>query len=170
MNSTSTCLRAGLLSAILLALGIATSPAASRPGLICSRWICVRISRRIRWAWTWYRPGSIGGWNRGRSGPRPAADGVPGAGRIGEATLRKDQGDVWDSGRIETEQSLQIIYAGKPLASEQACWWKVRVWDEAGHVSRWSQPGAGRWGSSLQRCGKRNGSGLTKKQFSKSSR
>jgi alpha-L-rhamnosidase len=38
---------------------------------------------------------------------------------------------------------VQVRYAGKPLASEQECFWKVRVWDEQGQPSAWSQPA--RW-------------------------
>ena len=42
--------------------------------------------------------------------------------------LAKDQVDMWDSGRILSDQSMQVAYAGKPLLSRQACYWKVRVW------------------------------------------
>jgi alpha-L-rhamnosidase len=56
-------------------------------------------------------------------------------------SLQQDQGDLWDSGRIESDRSLQIEYAGKPLASHQQCWWKVRVWDKDGQPSDWSKPG-----------------------------
>jgi hypothetical protein len=37
----------------------------------------------------------------------------------------------------------QIEYAGSPLRSAQECWWKVRVFDQAGAASPWSEPG--RW-------------------------
>jgi len=50
------------------------------------------------------------------------------------------QGDLWDSGRVASDQSVQVRYVGKPLASEQECFWKVRVWDERGEVSAWSKP------------------------------
>src|ERR1041384_2192316 len=56
-----------------------------------------------------------------------------------ESTLRHDQGDLWDSGKMFSDQSLHIAYAGKPLRSGQSCWWKVRVWDEVGSVSPWSE-------------------------------
>ncbi len=54
--------------------------------------------------------------------------------------LAKDQGDLWDSGRISSDQSIQVAYAGKPLESQAACHWKVRVWDKDGEVSDWSAP------------------------------
>ncbi|MFA6241677.1 MAG: family 78 glycoside hydrolase catalytic domain [Candidatus Hydrogenedentales bacterium] len=54
--------------------------------------------------------------------------------------LAADKGDVWDSGKVKSDQSLNILYAGAALASHQACSWKVRVWDEAGKESAWSEP------------------------------
>jgi alpha-L-rhamnosidase len=53
--------------------------------------------------------------------------------------LDQDQGDFWDSGKVNSDQSLQVEYAGKPLGSEQCCYWKVRVWDKDGGSSPWSQ-------------------------------
>ena len=43
--------------------------------------------------------------------------------------LAADQGDLWDSGRVASDQSTQIVYAGKPLQSRMRCHWKVRLWD-----------------------------------------
>jgi len=54
--------------------------------------------------------------------------------------LEASQGDLWDSGQVNSAQSIQVRYAGKPLVSEQECFWKVRVWDELGKVSAWSKP------------------------------
>jgi alpha-L-rhamnosidase len=62
--------------------------------------------------------------------------------------LAKDEGDLWDSGKVETHQSTQVVYAGKPLASRTICYWKVKVWyaldgaegAAAGKESAWSQP------------------------------
>ncbi|MDR1268819.1 MAG: family 78 glycoside hydrolase catalytic domain, partial [Planctomycetaceae bacterium] len=42
--------------------------------------------------------------------------------------LAEDKGDLWDSGKIESDQSLNIEYAGKPLQTSQRCYWKVNVW------------------------------------------
>ena len=42
--------------------------------------------------------------------------------------LAKDQGDLWDSGKVASDQSIQVAYGGALLASRQQCWWKVRVW------------------------------------------
>jgi alpha-L-rhamnosidase len=57
-----------------------------------------------------------------------------------EERLRRDQGDFWDTGRVESDKSIQVPYGGKPLASGTPVWWKVRVWDAAGKPSSWSEP------------------------------
>jgi alpha-L-rhamnosidase len=54
--------------------------------------------------------------------------------------LARDEGDRWDSGRVESHQSVNIEYAGSPLRSRERIWWKVRVWDAAGMQSAWSEP------------------------------
>ena len=57
-----------------------------------------------------------------------------------EALLRKDKGDLWDSGKVASGQSVNVAYAGSPLASRQQCFWKVRVYDANGKASPWSRP------------------------------
>ena len=54
--------------------------------------------------------------------------------------LRQNQGDLWDSGRVASDQSQQVAYEGNPLHSAQQLFWKVQVWDQAGGASRWSDP------------------------------
>jgi alpha-L-rhamnosidase len=54
--------------------------------------------------------------------------------------LARDNGDLWDSGRLYSSQSIEVSYAGKPLASGAFCFWKVRVWDTKGSASEWSEP------------------------------
>ncbi len=54
--------------------------------------------------------------------------------------LAADQGDLWDSGKIDSHQSTQIVYAGRPLESRMRCYWKVRVWDADGNPSAYSKP------------------------------
>lgn len=56
-----------------------------------------------------------------------------------EELLRKDQGDLWESGKIDSDQTLHVSYNGHPLASQQRCHWKVRVWDKDGKISEWSR-------------------------------
>ena len=61
--------------------------------------------------------------------------------------LADARGDLWDTGKVSSDATRQIVYAGKPLSSRQRCWWQVRVWDEAGHESAWSAPA--RWSMGL---------------------
>ncbi len=46
--------------------------------------------------------------------------------------LRAGQPDVWDSGKIDSEQSVQVVYAGQALQARQRVYWHVIVWDETG--------------------------------------
>ena len=55
--------------------------------------------------------------------------------------LSHDNGDLWDSGRVESDQSTQLDYAGKPLASRLRCFWKVRAWDEDWQTHRLERTG-----------------------------
>jgi len=54
--------------------------------------------------------------------------------------LQNDKGDLWDSGKVASDQSIQVEYAGKPLESRMNCPWKVRIWDRDGKPSAWGQP------------------------------
>jgi hypothetical protein len=64
--------------------------------------------------------------------------------------LLKNEGDLWDSGKVASDRSIHVEYAGKPLASHQQCFWKVKVWTlstmhtEPGtpnpSASEWSKP------------------------------
>jgi alpha-L-rhamnosidase len=51
--------------------------------------------------------------------------------------LAANQADLWDSGKVKSDESIQIIYQGKPPASRQDCFWKVRAWDYKGVPSGW---------------------------------
>lgn len=55
------------------------------------------------------------------------------------AALEKNEGDLWDSGKVASRQTVNVVYSGRPLASRQSCFWKVRVWDKHDRA-RWSQP------------------------------
>ncbi len=52
--------------------------------------------------------------------------------------LAKEVGDVWDSGRVEGDQTGLVPYAGRALGSSERLYWKVRSWDKHGHASAWS--------------------------------
>ena len=62
--------------------------------------------------------------------------------------LARDEGNLWDSGKVDADRSSQVVYVGQPLASRTICHWKVKVWHglgavegaAAGKESAWSQP------------------------------
>ena len=56
-----------------------------------------------------------------------------------EKLLKEGKADLWDSGKVESEQSLNVEYPGKSLESLMRCFWKVKVWtakSEAGGQSK----------------------------------
>lgn len=55
--------------------------------------------------------------------------------------LLNDKTDLWNSGKIRSDQSVNVVYRGKALRSRQDCWWIVRVWDNKDKASEWSEPG-----------------------------
>lgn len=54
--------------------------------------------------------------------------------------LDSDQGDLWDSGKVQGDTTSHIVYNGTPLASRAACFWKVRSWNKDDVASGWSSP------------------------------
>lgn len=56
-----------------------------------------------------------------------------------ENSLTEQNADVWNSGKIKTEQSQYVSYQGKPLQSNQKYFWKVKVWDKQNRPSAWSE-------------------------------
>jgi len=52
--------------------------------------------------------------------------------------LAHDKGDLWDTGEVQSDDTVGIPYAGVPLKSRQPCFWKVRVTDSLHHTSQWS--------------------------------
>jgi hypothetical protein len=53
--------------------------------------------------------------------------------------LAAEHGDLWDSGKVVSEQSTQLAYGGTALTSGERCFWKVRVWDRDDKPSAWSE-------------------------------
>lgn len=54
------------------------------------------------------------------------------------ALLDKNIGDYWDSHKVNSSNSTQVNYQGKPLNSRKKVYWKVMVWDEKNIQSDWS--------------------------------
>ena len=80
-------------------------------------------------------------WKLESNAARPAADRISNPRRlVAQNNLAHDDGDLWDSGKVSSDETIQIPYAGAALKSSQQVFWKVRVWDEDGKVSAWSKP------------------------------
>lgn len=54
------------------------------------------------------------------------------------SALRKGNGNVWDSGNVESAQSTNVPYEGPSLDPDTTYHWGVRVWDEDGNASAWN--------------------------------
>lgn len=50
-----------------------------------------------------------------------------------------EKGDMWDSGKVNREDSIHVIYSGKPLESDRTYYWRVRYWDGNGVASPYSR-------------------------------
>ena len=57
-----------------------------------------------------------------------------------EEELAQDNGNIWYSGKVDSKETIHIVYAGGPLQSGTRYFWKVRVWDKDGEASAWSKP------------------------------
>lgn len=57
------------------------------------------------------------------------------------AKLQAGRADLWDSGKVESSSSYLIKYEGMALSPLSDCYWRVRVWDDNGASSSWSEMG-----------------------------
>ncbi len=70
---------------------------------------------------------------------RQAAYQILAAGR--REDLTPERADLWDSGRVESDRTISVLYDGAALVSGQECFWTVRAWDRDGCASEWAAPG-----------------------------
>ena len=61
--------------------------------------------------------------------------------------LTESAADLWNSGKVISDQNAQIVYAGKELVSGQKCYWAVRIWNSDDRVTPWSEVAF--WGMGL---------------------
>jgi len=52
--------------------------------------------------------------------------------------IKADKGDCWDSGKVESDESVNVVYAGEALKAGQVYFWKVKTWDNHGIESGFS--------------------------------
>ena len=60
--------------------------------------------------------------------------------------LNENAADLWNSGKVDAQNEIRARYAGSPLKSKDVAWWKVRVWNQDGKVSRWKKRAAANLG------------------------
>ena len=53
--------------------------------------------------------------------------------------LSEQKSDLWNSGKVNSSQSSFVKYVGKELVPTQKYYWKVKIWDEVGKASDWSE-------------------------------
>ncbi|MBS1976746.1 MAG: family 78 glycoside hydrolase catalytic domain [Bacteroidetes bacterium] len=58
--------------------------------------------------------------------------------RVSSTAAGLSKGDQWNSGKVSSDRSTFVAYAGKPLQSGKEYYWQVRVWDDQSKASNWS--------------------------------
>jgi alpha-L-rhamnosidase len=53
--------------------------------------------------------------------------------------LKKGKNLAWETGEVSSSQSVHVKYAGEPLKSYQRVYWQVRIVDNHGNKSKWSE-------------------------------
>ncbi|WP_285695821.1 family 78 glycoside hydrolase catalytic domain [Actinomadura sp. NBRC 104412] len=59
---------------------------------------------------------------------------------VASSPAKLAKGDVWDSGKVASGQSVLVPYRGPALKPRTRYHWTVRVWDAHGRASSWSKP------------------------------
>jgi alpha-L-rhamnosidase len=137
MNLAFFCSAAACISAHVWAAPAAADDAALTPAQLRCEYLTNPIglqepTPRLGWV---YSPSSP-------STPSPRRGEFQTAYRIlvanSQEALARDEGDLWDTGKVASSESAHITYAGKPLASRQRCFWKVQAWNAQGTPGPWS--------------------------------
>lgn len=53
--------------------------------------------------------------------------------------LEEDQADLWDSNKVSSSKSVNVLYKGKPFKEKASYFWKVKVWGGETSVSSYSK-------------------------------
>ncbi|SDM09041.1 Alpha-L-rhamnosidase N-terminal domain-containing protein [Catalinimonas alkaloidigena] len=65
--------------------------------------------------------------------------------------LARNMGDIWDTGKQFIKTPIQVQVDGVPLQPASTYYWKVKVWDNASHVTDWSEPATWQMGLMQER-------------------
>jgi len=57
-----------------------------------------------------------------------------------DPALLPEHADLWDSGKVLSDQSVYVPYQGQKLQSRQRVFWQVQYWDDQDQASTWSKP------------------------------
>src|SRR6185503_6838482 len=60
--------------------------------------------------------------------------------RVFKITPKGGKAAIWTTGRVHSDQSVYVPYKGAALTSGTRYIWQVRVWDNSGKASDWSEP------------------------------
>jgi alpha-L-rhamnosidase len=44
--------------------------------------------------------------------------------------LEREDGNIWTSNKVNSDQTMHVRYGGKPLESNKTYFWKVKIWDK----------------------------------------
>ena len=56
-------------------------------------------------------------------------------------SIENNHGDIWDSGIVSSNQSINVQFSGRELEAGKEYFWKVKMWDKSGVESNWSKTG-----------------------------
>ncbi|HKK63066.1 MAG TPA: hypothetical protein VJ951_10905, partial [Bacteroidales bacterium] len=56
------------------------------------------------------------------------------------AGLSRKSKQLWNSGKVKSHKSVNVVYRGPALESVQRIYWQVRTWRSTGDASEWSEP------------------------------
>lgn len=59
--------------------------------------------------------------------------------KVSESAASLSKGETWSTGKVTSDQSIHLIYSGQALKPKQRYYWQVRVWDNSGKASAWSE-------------------------------
>ena len=54
--------------------------------------------------------------------------------------LSESKADIWNPGRVESDQSVDVRFGGQKLETSKRYYWTVKVWDQDGRSAGWSEP------------------------------